>query len=207
MHHSSQKPSNYTPDDQFERQYSGNVCGVDEAGRGPLAGPVVAAAVILDRNHIPSGLNDSKVLSQGAREHLLNAIMETAVVGIGIAEPEDIDRFNILGATMTAMERAVAALPYVPDAALIDGNRAPALPCPTETIIKGDSRSLSIAAASIVAKVTRDRLMVAAAQRYPGYGFEQHKGYATAAHRDAIAAKGPCAIHRLTWAPFQPGLF
>jgi ribonuclease HII len=200
--HSGQSVPNY----DAERGFKGLVCGIDEAGRGPLAGPVVAAAVILREGNIPPGLNDSKRLSPAAREHLLNAIMDGAQkgdlwLGIGIAEPEEIERINILGASLSAMERAFHALPQSPTAALIDGNRAPNLPCETVTIIKGDSKSLSIAAASIVAKVTRDRLMVEADSRYPGYGFPRHKGYPTAAHRLALQKLGPCPIHRYSYAP------
>lgn len=191
------------PDTSYESRFDGLVCGVDEAGRGPLAGPVVACAVILDRSQIPQGLNDSKVLSQSVRERLLNAILETASVGIGIAEPEEIDRINILGATMAAMQRAVAALPVMPDAALIDGNRAPELSCQTLTIVKGDSKSVSIAAASIVAKEVRDAIMRAADARFPGYDFSRHKGYPTKAHREALMNIGPSPIHRFSYAPVK----
>lgn len=191
----------HTPDLTYEAKYNGTVCGVDEAGRGPLAGPVVASAVILDIHNIPDGLNDSKALSVVKREYLLNAIMETAQVGIGIAEPEEIDRINILKASMIAMKRAVIALPTRTDVALIDGNRAPDLPCQFETIVKGDAKSLSIAAASIVAKVTRDRLMVLAEQRYSGYGFAKHKGYPTKAHREHLQMFGACPIHRRSYKP------
>lgn len=188
------------------------ICGVDEAGRGPLAGPVVAAAVILAHpnvptstvtGRIPDGLNDSKALSPVARERLLNAIFDTCLVGIGIAEPEEIDRLNILQASLTAMARAVAALPMTPDHALIDGNKAAPLPCAQSMIIKGDARSLSIAAASIVAKVTRDRIMVQADTRFPGYGLAGHKGYPTKAHRAAITQIGPCPLHRRSFAPIK----
>jgi len=204
------------PNKRFETQLRAagfaRICGVDEAGRGPLAGPVVAAAVILPHSNtvgrIPDGLNDSKVLSQTAREHLLNKIFESCDVGIGIAEPEEIDRINILGASLGAMARAVAALPICPqhgavDYALIDGNRRAPLLCAQTTLIKGDARSLSIAAASIVAKVTRDRLMVEAETRYPGYGFAQHKGYPTAAHRAAVTQLSPCPIHRRSFTPIK----
>lgn len=193
------------PNAAFELQSLHPVCGIDEAGRGPLAGPVVAAAVILDLDTMPTGLNDSKRLSQSAREHLLNDLWACADIGIGIAEPAEIDRINILGATMTAMRRAVAGLAVPPKTALIDGNRAPGLSCAEQTIVKGDARSVSIAAASIVAKVTRDRLMMAAHARYPVYGFDAHKGYGTKAHRAAIAAHGPCPIHRFSFAPMRTG--
>ncbi len=192
-----------TPDFSFESRIEGPVCGVDEAGRGPLAGPVVAAAVILNPDNLPAGLNDSKVLSHDIREYLMNDILVTSQIGIGIAEPEEIDRANILGATMIAMQRAVAALPIVPAAALIDGNKAPPLPCPAQTLIKGDARCLSIAAASILAKVTRDRLMLDADRRYPGYDFATHKGYATEVHRAKIQELGPCPIHRRSFMPIK----
>ncbi len=195
--------SKKTPDWTFESRFTGPVCGVDEAGRGPLAGPVVAAAVILDPNNLPQGLNDSKVLSHEIRELLMNDILVTSRTGIGIAEPEEIDRANILGATMIAMQRAVAALPIIPEAALIDGNKAPPLPCPAQTLIKGDARCLSIAAASIVAKVTRDRLMTEADKRYPGYGFAGHKGYGTEIHRAKILELGPSPIHRRSFNPVK----
>ena len=195
-----------TPDWSFEAPYKGLVCGVDEAGRGPLAGPVVACAVILDPKKIPDGLNDSKALSEKKREHVLNAILKNAHVSVGIAEPEEIDRLNVLAATMVAMQRAVAGLPRRPVAALIDGNRAPELRCPVQTIVKGDAKSLSIAAASIVAKVTRDRLMILADARYPGYGLARHKGYPTKAHRDALMKVGACPIHRFSFAPVHAAL-
>lgn len=195
--------SKFTPDFSFERQCFGPVCGVDEAGRGPLAGPVVAAAVLLTPDRIPEGLNDSKALSQNKRELLLNAIQKSAQIGIGIAEPEEIDRINILQASLIAMRRAVLALPALPDMALIDGNKLPNLPCKAKAIVKGDSRSLSIAAASIVAKVTRDRLMVEADARYPGYGLAGHKGYPTKAHMDALKRLGPAPIHRFSFKPVE----
>lgn len=195
--------SKFTPDFSFERQCCGPVCGVDEAGRGPLAGPVVAAAVILTPARIPEGLNDSKALSSKQRELLLNAIEKNAQIGIGIAEPEEIDRINILGATLAAMRRAVLALPLSPNTALIDGNKLPNLPCEAQAIVKGDSRSLSIAAASIVAKVTRDKLMVEADARYPGYGLAGHKGYPTKAHMEAVRDLGPSPIHRFSFKPVR----
>ena len=195
--------SKFTPDFSFERQCYGPVCGVDEAGRGPLAGPVVAAAVILTPARIPEGLNDSKALSSKQRELLLNAIEKNAQIGIGIAEPEEIDRINILGATLAAMRRAVLALPLSPNTALIDGNKLPNLPCEAQAIVKGDSRSLSIAAASIVAKVTRDRLMVEADARYPGYGLAGHKGYPTKAHMEAVRDLDPSPIHRFSFKPVR----
>ena len=195
--------SKFTPDFSFERQCYGPVCGVDEAGRGPLAGPVVAAAVILTPARIPEGLNDSKALSSKQRELLLNMIEKNAQIGIGIAEPEEIDRLNILGATLIAMRRAVLALPKFPDMALIDGNKLPDLPCEAQAIVKGDSRSLSIAAASIVAKVTRDRLMIEADRRYPGYSLAGHKGYPTKAHMEAVTRLGASPIHRRSFKPVR----
>ena len=189
------------PDFSYESQYKGPVAGIDEAGRGPLGGPVVTAAVILDPNNIPAELDDSKKLSEAKRERLYTEIFQTARVGVGIAEPEEIDRINVLAATMIAMQRAVEDLPTLPSAVLIDGNRAPQLDLKCEAIIKGDSKSLSIAAASIVAKVTRDRLMVLADTRFPGYGFAGHKGYPTQAHRNALAEIGVAPLHRRNYAP------
>lgn len=179
------------------------VCGIDEAGRGPWAGPVVAAAVILDFAHIPAGLNDSKKLPEAKREALFALIMHSAEVGVGIVTSQEIDLINILQATYLAMQRAVLALANQPDFSLIDGNRAPALSCSIETIIGGDSKSLSIAAASIVAKVTRDRLMMAMDSTYPGYNFSRHKGYGTAAHAAALTNLGPCAEHRRSFKPIK----
>ena len=178
------------------------VCGIDEAGRGPWAGPVVAAAVVLDPGDIPAGLDDSKKLTDAQREALMEPILRTARVGIGIAEAEQIDRDNILQATLWAMARALDAIGGA-DLALIDGNRAPLLPCPAKTIVKGDSRSLSIAAASIVAKVTRDRIMAGHDATYPLYGFARHKGYGTAFHRQALLRHGPTPLHRRSFAPIK----
>jgi ribonuclease HII len=178
------------------------ICGVDEAGRGPLAGPVVCAAVILRATSIPEGLNDSKTLSPVRRERMLNILLTTAEIAISVVEPPEIDDLNILWASMTGMSRAVRALDA--DFALIDGNRLPPdLPCEGEAIVKGDAKSLSIAAASIVAKVTRDRLMVEADARYPGYGLAKHKGYPTRAHMEALRALGPTPIHRWSFAPVK----
>lgn len=209
--HRLTSPIPQSPDLSFETHLRANgfsrICGVDEAGRGPLAGPVIAAAVILQHpscgGYIPSGLNDSKALSQSAREHLLNEINTHCHVGIGIAEPEEIDRLNILQASLTAMARAVAALPCAPDHALIDGNKAAPVSCEQSMIIKGDARSLSIAAASIVAKVTRDRIMTEAEARFPGYGLAGHKGYPTKAHRAAVSQLGPCPLHRRSFKPIR----
>ena len=192
----------YSPDFTHEAHIGGRICGVDEAGRGPLAGPVIAAAVILNPDVIPAGLNDSKALSPARRERLLNELMFVAEIGIGICEPEEIDRLNILWASMTAMKRAVEALGRSVDHALIDGNRIPPnLPCEATALVKGDARSLSIAAASIVAKVTRDRIMVEADMRFPGYGLAAHKGYPTKAHMEALDRLGASPIHRRSFGP------
>jgi ribonuclease HII len=177
------------------------VCGIDEAGRGPWAGPVVAAAVILDPRRIPAGLDDSKKLTEQRREALFDPIMATSRAGIGIAEVDRIDRDNILAATLWAMGEALAQLGGSVSLALVDGNRAPGLPCLVRTIVSGDGRSLSIAAASIIAKVTRDRLMTGLDRDFPLYGFARHKGYGTAAHQAALAAHGPCPHHRRSFAP------
>ncbi len=179
------------------------VCGIDEAGRGPWAGPVVAAAVTLDAADIPSGLNDSKKLTGAKREQLFEQIMAGADVGIGIGNLERIASDNILGATMWAMGEAVSKLKRRPDHALVDGNRAPRTSIRVQTIVSGDARSLSIAAASIVAKVTRDRMMRDLDLEFPGYGFAQHKGYGTRIHQDALARLGPCPCHRMTFAPLR----
>ena len=180
------------------------ICGIDEAGRGPWAGPVVAAAVILPPKGRPKGLADSKQLSAEAREELALAIRSCAMVGVGLASPEEIDRLNILQATYLAMRRALAALPMPPVAALIDGNSAPAdLPCPVETIIDGDAHVACISAASIIAKVERDRMMIELCARHPGYAFSKHKGYGTPEHQKALARLGPCAIHRLSFKPVR----
>ena len=185
----------------------GPIAGIDEAGRGPWAGPVVAAAVILDPDHIPQGINDSKALEADDRERLHDLIMKSAkAVGVGIGDVERIDRDNILAATFWAMTEAVARLAIKPKLALVDGNRAPKLFCQTRTIVKGDAKSLSIAAASIVAKVTRDRLMTKLAEASPGYGFERHKGYGTPEHRRALARLGITEHHRRSFKPVQLAL-
>ena len=188
------------------RLHGGPICGIDEAGRGPWAGPVVAAAVILDPENIPPGIADSKALDADARERVYPRIVETSVFGVGIADVDRIDRDNILHATMWAMQQAVAQLPGMPRLALIDGNRAPLLKCESRTIVKGDAKCLSIAAASIVAKVTRDRLMIALGRELPGYGFERHKGYGTAEHAEALARLGVTPYHRRSFKPVQLAL-
>jgi ribonuclease HII len=187
--------------EDYCRSQSRIVCGIDEAGRGPWAGPVVAAAVILDSSCIPLGLNDSKKLSEARREALFNPIMAAADVGVGIVSAARIDEINILKATYEAMALALAHLRVRPDVALVDGNRAPPLSCTVETIIGGDGKSLSIAAASIIAKVTRDRIMVELDERLPGYGFASHKGYGTAQHQAALAQHGVTKEHRKSYAP------
>ena len=179
------------------------ICGIDEAGRGPWAGPVCAAAVILDFANIPAGLDDSKKLTEAKRERLYPEIIASADVGVGLVSAAEIDEINILQATFLAMNRAVAALKSKPTLALIDGNRAPKLFCATQTIIGGDAKSLSIAAASIIAKVTRDRLMIELGAVYPAYGFAKHKGYGTAAHAAALAKHGSCTEHRKSFAPIR----
>lgn len=176
------------------------ICGVDEAGRGPLAGPVCAAAVILPKNIEIPGLDDSKKLSDKRRRELFPIIKEQAVAyAIAFADHKEIDEINILQATFLAMERAITGLSVKPELALIDGNREKDFGIPVETVIKGDSLSASIAAASVLAKVARDDLMLAAAEEYPQYGFEIHKGYGTKAHYAALAEHGPCPIHRMTF--------
>ena len=175
-------------------------CGVDEAGRGPLAGPVCAAAVILPPHLEIPGLNDSKKLTDKRRRELMPVIKEQALAyGIAFATHEEIDRINILQATYLAMERALAQLNIKPDIALIDGNRAKDFGLPVKTVVHGDSLSASIAAASVLAKVTRDDLMLAMAEEYPQYGFDIHKGYGTKAHYEALTAHGPSPIHRMTF--------
>jgi ribonuclease HII len=193
--------ADYTFEAAAARRGLSPICGIDEAGRGPWAGPVVAAAVILPPNAIPSGLADSKTLSKARREALFTELNQVAVVGIGRAEVAEIDRLNILAATMLAMARAVADLAEAPGHALVDGNRAPDLPCGLECLVKGDGRCLSIAAASIVAKVTRDREMAALAERFPGFGWERNAGYGTAEHRAGLARLGPNEMHRRSFAP------
>ena len=185
-------------DQQFREACGGLVCGVDEAGRGPLAGPVYAAAVILSPDAPVEGLNDSKKLSEKKREALYDIIIDRAVAYcIASATVEEIEQFNILGATYLAMTRAVEGLSIQPQLALIDGNRIPPkLNVSAQTVVKGDAQSESIAAASILAKVSRDRLLVEMDAKYPHYGFAVHKGYGTAAHTAALREYGPCPEHR-----------
>ena len=189
---------------EFEQQAAAKgysaICGVDEAGRGPLAGPVCAAAVILPENTVIDGVNDSKKLSEKKREALFDVICETArSYSIAYASVEEIEEFNILNATMLAMKRAVEGLDVKVDYAMIDGNRTPDLEIESEFIIKGDAKSMSVACASILAKVSRDRLLYEYAKDYPQYGFEKHKGYGTKAHTEALKEYGPCPYHRMSF--------
>ena len=180
----------------LEKGYT-NICGVDEAGRGPLAGPVCAAAVILPKGHIIDGVNDSKKLTEKKREKLFDVIIDECVsYSIAFATVEEIEELNILNATMLAMQRAVEGLDTKADYAMIDGNRLPPLNIPAECIVKGDANSMSIAAASILAKVARDRLCLKYDELYPEYGFAKHKGYGTKLHIEMILKYGPCKIHR-----------
>ncbi len=180
------------------------ICGVDEVGRGPLAGPVVAAAVILHPLRLIEGLADSKKLSERRREQLYDVICESALAwSVGRADVEEIDRINILQASLLAMQRAVAGLQPAPQHALVDGNKAPELPCTAEAIIQGDVTEPCISAASIIAKVTRDREMVELDGRYPGYGFARHKGYPTKMHQQALQTLGVTPIHRRSYAPVK----
>jgi ribonuclease HII len=185
----------------------GLVCGVDEAGRGPWAGPVSAAAVILDPARVPKGLNDSKKLSAKARAALEIEIKSVAVAWcVGLASVEEIEELNILHAAGLAMCRAIEGLGVKPDMALVDGNYRFKLPCPIKTVIKGDSLSCSIAAASILAKEARDRIMIEMDALHPGYGFAGHKGYHAAIHVEGLRRLGPCPIHRMSWAPVKLAL-
>jgi ribonuclease HII len=194
----------------LERAFIGGpVCGVDEAGRGPWAGPVSAAAVILDANprKVPKGLDDSKKLTAKTRESLEIEIKAKAVAwGVGFASVEEIASLNILHATGLAMRRAIEAMAVQPAFALVDGNYRFPLPCEVTTVVGGDGKSKSIAAASILAKVARDRLMVEMDQRYPGYGFASHKGYRAPVHAEALLTLGPCEIHRMAWGPVRLAL-
>jgi ribonuclease HII len=191
------------------RQVGGLVCGVDEAGRGPWAGPVSAGAVILSADDIPEGIDDSMALTADRREVLAVEIKRCAVAwGVGFASPEEIEELNILQATGLAMCRAIEAMngkngPVQPKAALVDGNYRFKLPCDVETAVGGDGLSLSIAAASILAKTARDEIMIAMDAEYPGYGFASHKGYNAPIHQAALKAMGPCPIHRRSWAPIR----
>ena len=195
------------PDFSREARAGGPVAGIDEAGRGPWAGPVVAAAVIFERRPAASlarTIDDSKVLSRARRETVFVALTGTARIGVGIADVEEIDRLNILQATLVAMRRALDALgPVLPILALVDGTTLPVLPCPVHGLVGGDALSLSIAAASIVAKVTRDRLMLELAEHFHGYGWQTNVGYGTPEHRAALARLGPCRHHRTSFRPVR----
>lgn len=177
------------------------VAGCDEAGRGPLAGPVVAAAVVLDPKRIPKGIDDSKRLTAERREELFEEICATSSFAVAFASPARIDRDNILRASLWALARAVRALPEMPKHVFVDGRDRIDAPCDCDAVIGGDGIVMSIAAASIIAKVTRDALMIEACARYPGYGFARHKGYGAPEHQDALARLGPCAIHRVSFKP------
>ncbi|MDO9525974.1 MAG: ribonuclease HII [Gemmobacter sp.] len=200
------------PDDAFEAAARAlgatRIAGVDEVGRGPLAGPVTAAAVVLDPARIPAGLADSKALSARRRQELSDLIFQTAEVSIAHASVEEIDALNILQASLLAMQRAVAGLVRAPDHLLIDGNRLPKiLPCPAQAIVKGDARVLSIAAASIVAKVARDAIMVDLAQQHPPYGWDRNAGYPTRQHLQALLDFGVTPAHRRSFAPVHNILY
>lgn len=193
------------PDLSLEKSLGGVVAGIDEVGRGPLAGPVIAAAVIIDPAILPlklaAELDDSKKLSAKKRDALAELVLESCRFGFGEASVAEIDRMNILKATFLAMSRAVAALAVPLDHALVDGNQVPPLPCPVRCVIGGDGLSLSIAAASVIAKVRRDRLMAELAIQHPGYGWERNAGYGTAQHMAAIRSLGPTPHHRMSFAP------
>ena len=195
------------PDYSFENEWKEKgflaVCGVDEAGRGPLAGHVVAAAVIMPEGLIIEGLDDSKKLTEKKREKLYDIILEKAICSIAWATPAEIDEYNILNATMLAMRRAVEGLPMKADFALIDGNCSRGFEIPTQTVVKGDARSYSIAAASVLAKVTRDRQCLEMDEKYPEYGFAGHKGYPTKAHMAKVIELGPCPEHRRSFLSFM----
>ena len=204
----SPAPSRASPTLTFEtllaQRINGPVCGVDEAGRGPWAGPVSAGAVILNPDDLPPGIDDSKALTEKRRDELAIQIKARAVAwGVGFASVEEIDELNILKATGLAMCRAIEQLAVTPVAALVDGNYRFALPCEVQTVVKGDSLSLSIAAASILAKTARDRLMIEMDSVYPGYGFASHKGYNAPVHQNALNTLGPCPAHRRSWAPIK----
>ncbi|WMJ84096.1 ribonuclease HII [Oscillospiraceae bacterium LTW-04] len=192
-----EKPNLYEMENALHERGLTLICGIDEAGRGPLVGPVCAAAVILPQGLVIDDLNDSKKLTEKKRDALYDVIIEKAVSwAVGLATPQEIDEFNILQATYLAMRRAVDGLACVPDYVLVDGNGDPHLSISTETVVKGDSRAACIAAASVLAKVTRDRLLTSLGEQYPQYGFEKHKGYPTKAHYEAIAKNGVTPEHR-----------
>jgi len=190
----------YSIENEYKAQGYNIICGIDEAGRGPLAGPVYAAAVILPPDCVIDGLNDSKKLTEKKREKLFDEIKEKALAyGIASADEKEIDEINILNATFLAMKRAVDSLSVKPDLALVDGNQKPHTGIEEVTVVKGDAKSMSIAAASVLAKVSRDRFMLETAEKYPQYEFEKHKGYGTKLHYEKIAQYGVCEIHRRTF--------
>ncbi|MGE3713150.1 MAG: ribonuclease HII [Alphaproteobacteria bacterium] len=192
-----------SPSLKFEAGFGEIIAGIDEAGRGPWAGPVVASAVILNRQCVPEGLHDSKKLTAARRNALFVDINRTCHVGIGIASAEEIDEINILQATFLAMQRAYKDLGFTPDIALVDGNHTPKLPCPAQYVIGGDARCPSIAAASIIAKVTRDGIMAELGRQFPQYGWERNAGYGTAQHIKALAEYGVTPYHRRSYKPVK----
>ena len=194
------------PDFTIEEKFGGLVCGIDEVGRGALCGPVVAAAVVLDKHNYPDGINDSKLLPRSKRERLYTELLRSASVGLGSAQVGEVEQLNVLNAALLAMERAVSNLCLMPEMALVDGNRTPKLVCPAQPVVGGDRKSMSIAAASIVAKVTRDRLMATLAFRYPGYGWETNSGYGTPQHIEAIRITGITRHHRRGFGPVARAL-
>ncbi len=204
-------PLHQLPDFSIERDALASGCslvaGIDEAGRGPWAGPVVAAAVVLDSKDIPPGLDDSKRLTEGKREDLFLALQARAEVGVGVATVDEIDELNILQATLIAMSRAAEDLSCEPQLALVDGNQAPVLCCPVRTIVQGDQKCLSIAAASIIAKVTRDRIMRELSAEHPGYGWDSNKGYGTKQHQNGLANHGVTQHHRRSFKPIHNILY
>ncbi len=194
------------PTFEIEAGFEGLVAGIDEAGRGPLAGPVVAAAVILNPDCTPAGLRDSKTLPEKRRKELASALWKCARIGVGVASVDEIDQLNILRASLLAMARAAANLPFAPAVAIVDGKIKPQLPCPVYAVVGGDGRSLSIAAASIIAKTTRDRMMKELAREFPQYAWERNKGYAVDEHVEAIARFGVTPHHRRSFAPIHDRL-
>ena len=195
------------PTFDIENEFEGFVAGIDEAGRGPWAGPVVAAAVILNPHSTPAGLRDSKTLTEKRRRELASALWKTARIGVGVASVEEIDSINIAQATLLAMTRAAANLPSPPNVCIVDGNLKPKLPCRAYTVVKGDAKSFSIAAASIIAKTTRDRMMRELARDFPEYAWESNKGYGAPAHREALNAHGVTPHHRRSFAPIHNMLY
>jgi ribonuclease HII len=200
-------PMPQTPTFEIENSFDGLIAGIDEVGRGPLAGPVVAAAVILNPDCTPAGIRDSKTLSEKRRKEISAALWKTARIGVGVASVEEIDKVNIAQATLLSMSRAAANLPVAPTVCIVDGNMKPKLPCKAYTVVKGDAKSLSIAAASIIAKVTRDRMMRELAREFPQYSWEKNKGYGVEAHREALAQFGVTPHHRRSFAPIHNMLY